>query len=82
MATNPKSPWAAPLRDVLGGRRKFHHCGIRRILSFAINSLDAGVIAFGNRKLFVSTREADHIAFFIIVSGRALHAGESAIYSG
>src|SRR6266851_9033672 len=52
----------------------------REQVCLAINSFNAGVIAFGNRELFASTREADHIAFVVIVGRRALRAREPAIY--
>ena len=52
----------------------------REQVCLAINSFNAGVIAFGNREPFASAREADHIALVVIVGHRALHAGAPAIY--
>ena len=49
-------------------------------VGFAIDCLNATVAALGNLELFASAREADHIAFFIIVGHRALRAGDPAIY--
>ena len=46
----------------------------RQQVGLAIDSLNSSVIAFGNRELFASASEANHVAFFIIVGHRALGA--------
>ena len=52
----------------------------REQVGLAIDRFDAGVAAFGNRGLFASTGEADHIAFFIVVSDRPLDSRKAAIH--
>ena len=52
----------------------------REQVGLAINRFDAGVGVFGNRGLFASTGEADHIAFFIVISDRPLDSRKAAIH--
>ena len=52
----------------------------RKQVGLAIDSLNSSVTAFGNRELFASASEANHVAFFVFVGDRALGAREAAIH--
>ena len=48
-------------------------------VGLAINRFDASVVSLGNRELFAATREANNVAFFIVVRHRPLRSREAAI---